>query len=68
MDIDYHALLPEIILSSTILLVLVVDVFLPERAKWFAMPLGLVGRGRVARRGALAGRRRRPARASAAPT
>ena len=43
MDIDYHALLPELILSSTILLVLVVDVFLPERAKWFAMPLGLVG-------------------------
>ena len=43
MDIDYHALLPELILSGTILLVLVVDVFLPERAKWFAMPIGLVG-------------------------
>jgi len=43
MDIDYHALLPELILSFTILLVLVVDVFLSERAKWFAMPLGLVG-------------------------
>ncbi|HVF07871.1 MAG TPA: NADH-quinone oxidoreductase subunit N, partial [Actinomycetota bacterium] len=43
MDIDYHALAPEIVLSSTILLVLVVDVFLPERAKWFAMPLALAG-------------------------
>ena len=43
MDIDFHALLPELILSGTILVVLVVDVFLPERAKWFAMPLGLVG-------------------------
>ena len=43
MDVDYHALLPEFILSGTILLVLVVDVFLPERLKWFAMPIGLVG-------------------------
>ena len=43
MDIDYHALAPEIILSSTILLVLVVDLFLPERAKWLAMPIGLAG-------------------------
>src|SRR5512134_1692538 len=43
MDIDFHALLPEIVLSSTVLAVLVVDVFLPERAKWFAMPLGLAG-------------------------
>ena len=43
MDIDYHALAPEIVLSSTILLVLIVDVFLPERAKWFAMPIGLAG-------------------------
>jgi NADH-quinone oxidoreductase subunit N len=43
MNIDYHALLPEMILSGTILLVLVVDVFLSERRKWFAMPLGLFG-------------------------
>jgi NADH-quinone oxidoreductase subunit N len=43
MDVDYHALLPEFILAGTILLVLVVDVFLPERTKWFAMPIGLVG-------------------------
>ena len=41
--IDYHAILPELILSGTILLVLVVDVFLPARRKWFAMPLSLFG-------------------------
>ncbi len=41
--IDYHAILPELILSGTILLVLVVDVFLPARRKWMSMPVGLVG-------------------------
>jgi NADH-quinone oxidoreductase subunit N len=41
--IDYHAILPEMILSGTILLVLVVDVFLPPRRKWFAMPVSLLG-------------------------
>jgi NADH-quinone oxidoreductase subunit N len=41
--IDYHAILPELILSGTIMLVLVVDVFLPARRKWFAMPLSLAG-------------------------
>lgn len=41
--IDYHAILPELILSGTVLVVLVVDVFLPARRKWLAMPLGLVG-------------------------
>jgi NADH-quinone oxidoreductase subunit N len=41
--IDYHAILPELILSGTILLVLVVDVFLPPRRKWISMPVGLVG-------------------------
>jgi len=43
MDVDYHALLPEFILAGTILLVLVVDMFLPERLTWFAMPIGLAG-------------------------
>jgi NADH-quinone oxidoreductase subunit N len=43
MNIDYHALLPEIILSGTILLVLVVDVFLSARRKWMGMPLSLLG-------------------------
>src|SRR2546423_441479 len=41
--IDYHAILPELIRSGTIMLVLIVDVFLPARRKWFAMPLSLAG-------------------------
>ncbi len=41
--IDYYAILPEMILSGTILLVLIVDAFLSERRKWFTMPLGFVG-------------------------
>src|SRR6266516_5500439 len=43
MNIDYHAILPETILSATVVLVLVVDVFLPAGRKWIAMPLGLLG-------------------------
>ncbi len=43
MNIDYHALLPEFILSGTIVLVLVVDVFLSARRKWLGMPLSLLG-------------------------
>ena len=41
--IDYHAILPELILSGTILLVLVVDVFLPEKRKSWSMAVALVG-------------------------
>ena len=41
--IDYHAILPEMILSGTILLVLVADAFLSPRRKWLTMPLSLVG-------------------------
>ena len=41
--IDYHAILPELILSGTVLLVLVVDVFLPPGRKWMSMPVGLLG-------------------------
>ena len=41
--IDFHAILPELILSGVILLVLVVDVFLRPSRKWLAMPLSLVG-------------------------
>src|SRR5712691_564960 len=43
MNIDFHAILPEMILSATILVVLIVDVFLPAGRKWLAMPLGLIG-------------------------
>ncbi len=40
--IDLHAILPELILSGTILVVLLVDAFVSRRS-WIAMPLGLVG-------------------------
>jgi NADH-quinone oxidoreductase subunit N len=42
-SIDYHAILPETILSVTILLVLIADAFLSTRRKWFTMPVGFVG-------------------------
>ena len=41
--IYYHAILPELILSGTILLVLVADAFLSQRRKWFTMPIGFAG-------------------------
>ena len=42
-SIDYHAILPEMILSGTLLLVLVVDAFLRPRRKWLAMPVAFAG-------------------------
>src|SRR6266702_4707082 len=42
-SIDYHAILPEIVLGGTALLVLVVDLFLAPQRKWLAMPLSLFG-------------------------
>ena len=42
-SVDYHAILPVLILSGTIVLVLVADAFLPRRASWGAMPIGLAG-------------------------
>ena len=41
--IDDHALLPEQILACTILLVLVVDLFLPAKRKSLAMLVGFIG-------------------------
>ncbi len=41
--IDYHAILPELILSGALVVVLVVDVFLRPSRKWLAMPLSLLG-------------------------
>jgi NADH-quinone oxidoreductase subunit N len=41
--IDYTAILPELILSGTIVLVLVVDAFLSTRRAWLAMPLAFLG-------------------------
>jgi NADH-quinone oxidoreductase subunit N len=42
-NIDYHALLPVEIVAVTILLVLVVDLFLPVRAKAASMWVGFLG-------------------------
>jgi NADH-quinone oxidoreductase subunit N len=42
-SVDYHAILPELILAGTIMLVLVIDLFLPARLKWGSMPIGLLG-------------------------
>ncbi|HEU0132948.1 MAG TPA: NADH-quinone oxidoreductase subunit N [Mycobacteriales bacterium] len=42
-SIDYHTILPELILGGTALLVLVVDLFLAPERKWLAMPLSLFG-------------------------
>jgi NADH-quinone oxidoreductase subunit N len=41
--IDYHAILPELILSGTLLLVLVLDAFLSPRRKWMSMIPALLG-------------------------
>src|SRR6266511_118779 len=43
MRIDYHAILPELILSGTILLVLGADSFARPRRKWVAMPVSFLG-------------------------
>ncbi len=41
--IDYHAILPELVLAGTVLLVVVVDAFLRPARRWLAMPLSLAG-------------------------
>ena len=43
MNVDYHAILPAVILAMTVVVVLVVDAFLPRRHAWVGMPLGLLG-------------------------
>jgi len=40
---DYHALLPEIILGATLLVVLAVDLVATPRRRWLAGALGIVG-------------------------
>ena len=42
-SVDYHAILPVLVLSVAVIVVLVVDAFLPPRARWLAMPLSLLG-------------------------
>lgn len=41
--IDYTAILPELIMAGTIVLVLVADAFLSLRRKWLSMPLAFAG-------------------------
>jgi NADH-quinone oxidoreductase subunit N len=41
--IDYHALLPELLLAGTALVVLVVDLFVSRRNAWRTMPVAFVG-------------------------
>src|SRR5256714_1009148 len=41
--IDFHAILPELILAGTLFLVLFVDLFLPRERKWWAMPISFIG-------------------------
>jgi len=43
MTIDYHAIAPELILSGTIVLVLVVDAFVKTKHSWVTMPVALAG-------------------------
>jgi NADH-quinone oxidoreductase subunit N len=43
--IDYHAILPELILAGAAVLVLVVDLFVAPARKWIAMPLSVLGVG-----------------------
>ena len=42
-SVDWHALAPELVLAAAACLVLVVDLFLPDDAKWVAMPLSAAG-------------------------
>ncbi|HVL63563.1 MAG TPA: NADH-quinone oxidoreductase subunit N [Actinomycetota bacterium] len=42
-DFDLHALSPEIILTLAACFVLVADLFLPDEAKWLAMPFSAAG-------------------------
>lgn len=42
-SVDYHAISPVLILGAAVLIVLIADAFLPDRAKWLAMPLSLLG-------------------------
>ncbi len=42
-SIDYHAILPELLLAGTAVVVLVLDLFLADRRKWLAMPVSAVG-------------------------
>lgn len=42
-SVDWHALSPEFVLAAAACIVLIVDLFLPDDAKWVAMPLAAAG-------------------------
>ena len=42
-SVDWHALAPELVLAAAACIVLIVDLFLPDDAKWVAMPLAAAG-------------------------
>lgn len=42
-SVDYAALAPELLLTAVLCGVLLIDLFLPERAKWMVMPASVVG-------------------------
>ena len=42
-ELDYHALSPEIVLTGVVVLVLLVDLLLPDRSKWATSTLAGVG-------------------------
>jgi NADH-quinone oxidoreductase subunit N len=42
-SVDWHAFSPELVLTFAACVVLVVDLFLPDDAKWIAMPLSAAG-------------------------
>ncbi|MDQ4149052.1 MAG: NADH-quinone oxidoreductase subunit N [Actinomycetota bacterium] len=43
MDVNLTAILPEVLLTIALCAVLTLDLFLPQRRKWLAMPLSFVG-------------------------
>ncbi|MGH2701900.1 MAG: NADH-quinone oxidoreductase subunit N [Actinomycetota bacterium] len=42
-NVDWHALSPEMVITTAACIVLVADLFLPRGAKWIAMPLSAAG-------------------------
>ena len=42
-DVDWHAISPELVLAAAACIVLVADLFLPQEAKWIAVPLSAAG-------------------------
>ena len=43
LDVDYHAIAPELVLAGTILVVATLDLFLRVERKWWAMPVSFIG-------------------------